>query len=298
MYSNRLRLALIITLAVGALEVIGGILSNSLALISDSLHVFTDSIALAVALVALRLALRPHTPLLTYGYHRIEVLAAFINLAMLSAVSVVIIYEAYKRVIEPVGISWNTMLTIGIVGLAANIIVLKVVGIDKDKHLVIESARLHILNDILSSIGVVAASIVISVTSLYIIDILVSIGIVGLIIRYVVIMIKRCVVILLEGAPEGIDVSKVMGDIYSIQGIVDVHDLHVWSIAPDMSALSVHVIVKHGINGNEIIKSINDMLASKYGIKHTTIQVEVEDILRLKPGSDSQVVRQPRDQQA
>ncbi len=297
MYSNRLRLALIITLAVGVLEVVGGILSNSLALISDSLHVFTDSIALAVALVALRLALKPHTPLLTYGYHRVEVLAAFINLALLSAVSVVIVYEAYKRVIEPVIISWDTMLAVGIVGLAVNIIVLKVVDIDKDKQFAIESAKLHILSDALSSIGVIAASIAISLTSLYIIDILVSIGIVGLIIRYVTMMIKRCVVILLEGAPEEIDVSKVRDDIYSIQGIVDVHDLHVWSIAPDMSALSVHVIVKHGINGNDIIKSINDVLSSKYRIRHTTIQVEVEDILRPKPGLDSQVVRQPRDQQ-
>ncbi len=310
--SNRLRLTFIIAISIGVLEVIGGIISNSLALISDSLHVFIDAVAVAVALIALRLAAKPHTPLLTYGYHRIEVLAAFINLAMLSATLIALMYEAYKRIIEPISITWDTMFTIGVVGLAGNILMLKVINAKYDgkhkrysnkhnngdsSHMLIESARLHILSDILGSIGVVIASVIIALTSLYIIDVFVSIGIVGLIIRYVIKMLKKCIIILLEGVPEGIDVLKVRSDICSIQGIVDVHDLHIWSITSNMNALSVHVIVKHDLINNihDIIESINKMLASKYGIKHTTIQVEVEDIITPKPGSDSQVVRQPRD---
>lgn len=311
MYNNkavqagkRLRLALIIAIAVGVMEVIGGIISNSLALISDSLHVFTDTIAIAVALLALRLSLKQHTSLLTYGYHRVEVLATFINLVMLSVTSIVLVYEAYKRVIEPISIAWDTMLAIAVVGLAGNMLMLKVIKA-KDYHsnyehgndMLIESAKLHIISDSLSSIGVIIASIAIALTSLHLIDIVVSLGIVGLIIRYVAKMVKRCIIILLEGVPEGIDVSKVKDDICSIQGVVGIHDLHVWSIASDMHALSVHVTVKHDLinNTQDIIKSINRILASKYGIKHTTIQVELEDIITPKPGSDSQVVRQPRD---
>jgi len=301
--SKRLRLALIIAIAIGMMEAIGGIISNSLALISDSLHVFTDAIAIAVALLALRLVLKQHTSLLTYGYHRVEVLATFINLVMLSATSIVLVYEAYKRIIEPISIAWDTMLVIAVVGLAGNILMLKVIKA-KDYHsnkhsndMLIESARLHILSDSLSSIGVIIASIAIALTSLNLIDIVVSIGIVGLIIRYVAKMAKRCIIILLEGVPEGIDISKVKDDICSIQGVVGIHDLHIWSIASDIHALSVHVTVNHDFinNTQDIIKSINRILASKYGIKHTTIQVEVEDIITPKPGSDSQVVRQPRD---
>ena len=297
---GRLSVALGVALGIGALEVVGGLLSNSLALISDAFHLFIDAIAVAVALLALRLSARQHTYMLTYGYHRVEVLATFINMSILAAVLVVIVYESYKRVVEPLEIVWDAMLAVGVIGLAGNILMLRI--LDHDSHggdMLIRSARLHIISDTLGSIGVIIASIIIAVTSLTMIDIIVSIGIVTLIARYIAVMLKRCVIILLEGAPEDINVIEVKNDILAVEGVIDIHDLHIWSIAYDMNALSAHVVVKHEMSDRmqEVVKHISDILSNKYGIKHTTLQAEVEDVLALKPGSDSQVVRQPRDQE-
>ncbi len=297
--SKRLSVALGVALGIGAVEVMGGILSNSLALISDAFHLFIDAIAVAVALLALRLSARQHTYMLTYGYHRVEVLATFINMSILAAALVLIVYESYKRVVEPLEIVWDTMLAVGVIGLAGNIIMLRILDHDRHDDMLIRSARLHIISDTLGSIGVIIASIMIAVTSLSMIDVIVSIGIVTLIARYMAVMLRRCIIILLEGAPEDIDVAGVKNDILAVDGVVDIHDLHIWSIAYDMNALSAHVVVKHEMSDRtqEVVKHISGMLSNKYGIKHTTIQVEVEDILALKPGSDSQVVRQPRDQE-
>lgn len=323
---HRLILALALALSIGVLEVVGGIVSNSLALISDSIHVFMDAVAITVAIVAVRLAMRPHTPTLTYGYHRVEVLAAFINTALVVALSIILLYEAYIRFLEPRVIEWDYMLVIALVGLAVNLIMLRMFhhsryeglnkeekqeryGIDEEEHgiLLIKSVRLHIVSDILGSLAVISAGVVLALTSLSVVDIIASVIIVGLILKVAVQMCKRCIIILLEGTPEGMDVVTIMDEIKSINGVVDIHDVHVWSIAPSMPSMSAHVTIRKDVNAKDVMIKINAIL-SRYGIRHTTIQIEEEELIRPDrlglgsglgsehvPGSDSQVVRQPRD---
>ncbi|SPC33620.1 putative Cadmium, cobalt and zinc/H(+)-K(+) antiporter [Candidatus Nitrosocaldus cavascurensis] len=321
---KRLILALILALVIGLLEVVGGIISNSLALISDSIHVFMDVVAITIALVAVRLALKPHTPTLTYGYHRVEVLAAFINTALAVALSIILLYETYMRLLEPRVIDWGYMLMIAVAGLAVNLIMLRILkhghgglneeqmqgqgqgqeryGVEEHEHgMLIKSVSLHIVSDILGSLAVISAGAVIALTSLSIVDVIASVIIVGLILRLALQMLKRCIIILLEGAPEGIDIVTIMDEIRSINGVVDIHDVHVWSIAPSMPSLSAHVTIRNDADAKEVMRNINTVL-SRYGIKHTTVQIEEEELIRPDrlgseqgPGSDSQVVRQPRD---
>ncbi|GBC73273.1 Cadmium, cobalt and zinc/H(+)-K(+) antiporter [archaeon HR04] len=325
---RRLVLALILALVIGLLEVVGGIISNSLALISDSIHVFMDVVAIAIALVAIRLALKPHTPTLTYGYHRLEVLAAFINTALAIALSIVLLYETYMRLLEPRVIDWGYMLIIAVAGLAVNLTMLRILkhghgglneeqgqmqlqmqeqgqeryGVEGHDHgILIKSVSLHIVSDILGSLAVISAGAVIALTSLSIVDVIASVIIVGLILRLALQMLKRCIIILLEGAPEGIDITTIMDEIKSVNGVVDIHDVHVWSIAPSIPSLSAHVTIRNDADSKEVMRNINAILA-RYGIKHTTVQIEEEELIRPDrlgsrqvPGSDSQVVRQPRD---
>ncbi len=326
---NRLVLALALASSIGVLEVVGGIVSNSLALITDSIHVFMDVVAITVAIVALRFAMRPHTPTLTYGYHRLEVLAAFINTALVVALSIILLYEAYMRFLEPRVIEWDYMLAIALTGLAVNLVMLRILhrreGLKKEKDeerygveeegdehvILIKSVRLHIIGDILGSLAVISAGVVIAFTSLSMIDVIASVIIVGLILKVALQMCKRCIIILLEGAPEGIDVVAIMDEIKSINGVVDIHDVHIWSITPSMPSMSAHVTIRSGVNAKDVMKKINAML-SRHGIRHTTIQIEEEELIRPDsrlaglrlgsgsgseqvPGSDSQVVRQPRD---
>lgn len=317
---KRLILALILALVIGLLEVVGGIISNSLALISDSIHIFMDVVAIAIALVAVRLALKPHTPTLTYGYHRVEVLAAFINTALAVALSIILLYETYVRLLEPRVIDWGYMLMIAVAGLAVNLIMLRILkyghgvlneeqgqgqeryGVEGHDHgMLIKSVRLHIVSDILGSLAVISAGAVIALTSLSIVDVIASVIIVGLMLRLALQMLKRCIIILLEGAPEGIDIITIMDEIRSINGVVDIHDVHVWSIAASMPSLSAHVTIRNDADAKEVMRNINAVL-SRHGIKHTTVQIEEEELIRPDrlgseqgPGSDSQVVRQPRD---
>ncbi len=324
---KRLILALILALVIGLLEVVGGIVSNSLALISDSIHVFMDAVAIAIALVAVRLAIKPHTPTLTYGYHRVEVLAAFINTALAVALSIILLYETYMRLLEPRVIDWGYMLMIAVAGFAVNIIMLMILkhgqrlnevqgqiqgqgqgqgqkrynSEEHDHGILIKSVSLHIVSDLLGSLAVISAGAVIALTSLSIVDVIASVIIVGLILRLALQMLKRCIIILLEGAPEGIDIITIMDEIKSINGVVDIHDVHIWSIAPSMPSLSAHVTIRNGADAKEVMRNINAILV-RYGIKHTTVQIEEEELIRpdrlgleQEPGSDSQVVRQPRD---
>lgn len=321
---RRLVLALILATIVGVLEVAGGVVSNSLALVSDSIHVFMDVVAIVVAIIALRLAVRPHTPTLTYGYHRVEVLAAFINTALVISLSIILLYEAYMRLLEPRVIEWGYMLIIALIGLAVNLIMLRILhhheGVgeeqghgEESRHgdgdageqgMLIGSVRLHIASDILGSIAVISSGIIIALTSLSIVDVIASMIIVGLILKVALQMCKRCILILLEGTPEGMDVVGIVDEIKSVGGVVDVHDIHVWSIAPDMPTVSAHVTINGSADAKAVMARINDVLA-RHGIKHSTIQIEEEDLIRLdgrldsrlesRPGSDSQVVRQPRD---
>ncbi len=277
---RRLYIVFILSLSIGVLEVIGGILSNSIALISDSIHVFTDSIAIALTIFAFRLTLKPHTIKLTYGYHRVEILAAFVHGIILLIIAGYIIIESYNRFLTIQTININSLLTIASIGLIANLVMLILLNREK-QNLNVKGAFLHILSDTLSSIGVIIAGILIYYTNLPIIDPIVAIIISILIIRSTIVLLKESTHILLEGVPKEIDLKELEYDIMKIEGVSSIHDLHLWCITKDMLALSAHVVVKDQMisNSNIIISKIREGML-KYGISHVTIQIEAEDRIR------------------
>ncbi|GIU71757.1 MAG: cadmium, cobalt and zinc/H(+)-K(+) antiporter [Candidatus Nitrosocaldaceae archaeon] len=279
--SKRLGFALLIGASIGVLEVVGGILSNSIALISDAGHMFTDVIAIAMSLFALRISLKPHTPRLTYGYHRAEVLAALANGIVLLIVSAYIIIEAYNRFFLGLDIEIPTLVTIASIGLFANIGMLFILKDSSHKNINVKGAFLHILSDTLSSIAIIISGIIIYFTGIVIIDPILAIIISGLIIRSSILLLKDSVHILLEGVPKGIDLNILYDTIKSIDGVSDVHDLHVWCITTDLLALSAHVIVKDQMisESTSIIDRIRSRLL-KFGISHVTIQIEPEDRIK------------------
>lgn len=279
--SARLKIAFAIALSIGILEVIGGIWSNSLALLSDAAHIFTDVIALGIALFAIRMATRPHTPSLTYGYHRVEVFAAFINGVILIGVSAFILYEAYRRFVEPPEVSTDIMIAFASIGLAANFAMMSILAKHRKDSLNIRGAFLHVVSDALASGGVIAGGIAIMFTSLNIIDPIVGVLISALILRSAIKLCKDCARIFLEGTPKGIDMLKVKKEIEKVEGVKDVHDLHIWTITSGMYALSGHVVVKDQMlsQSKEIISKINEMLKQKFHISHSTLQLENQESL-------------------
>jgi len=286
----RLKLAFAIALSIGIMELLGGLFSNSLALLSDSGHVFLDALSLGIALFAIKMAAKPHTPSLTYGYHRTEVLAAFVNGATLLGVSAFIFYEAYGRFIEPPRVSFDLMIIIASIGLAANLAMVKILGKHSDESLNVRAAFLHVVGDTLSSVGVIAGGAAIAFTSFNIIDPIVGAFIGALILRSAIKICKDCVRIFLEGTPKGIDIMKVKSEIEAIEGVKEVHDLHVWTLTSGMHALSAHIAVRDQMlsQSQKILSSINNMLKEKFSISHITLQLEKQDeLVRPKRLSDN-----------
>jgi len=260
------------------MEVAGGIFTNSLALLSDSGHVLTDLLALLLAYFALRLSKKGPTQQFTYGYYRAEILAAVTNGVVLILITVYIFYQSYIRFLSPQIIKGSEMFIIAIIGLFANLYVVIKMQHDEKENLNVRGAYLHILSDTVSSVGVVIAGVLIIVTGNYIFDPIVSAMIGVFILIGCLRLIRESAHILMEAAPEHIDIQKVSDDIQKITCVKEVHDLHVWSIASDVYALSSHILIDaKDVNSlNKIVSQINEMLKSKYNITHTVIQSECE----------------------
>lgn len=274
------------------LELFGGILTGSLALISDSAHVFLDVFALGISYLALRTARQPADETHTYGFHRFEVLAALLNGLSLLLISIGIFYESWKRWKNPGEIEPTGMLWVAVIGLVVNLLVARVLhghqhthkhadhrqeGERQENDLNIRSAYLHVIGDAISSVGVIIAAILLEFTDWYWLDPLMS-AIIGVIIisgSYRV--LRDSLHILVEGVPDGIKISEVKNTIESVPGIRGIHDLHVWNICSGNIALSVHVLMDSTSNQNidEVIRNINHLLQERYEIRHTTIQPEV-----------------------
>ena len=271
-----LKIGFTIALTVALVELVGGVWSNSLALLSDAGHVFIDALSLGIALFALKMAGRRHTPTLTYGYHRVEILAAFVNGATLIGVSAIIFYEAYRRFYEPPQVSFDMMIIFASVGLVANLVMIKILAKHSNESLNVRGAFLHVVGDTLASVGVIAGGVAIAFTSLNLIDPLVGVFIGSLILRNAIKLCKDCVRIFLEGAPKEIDVMKVKNEIEGIEGVEEVHDLHVWTITSGMNAMSGHIVVMDQMlsQSQVILSRINNMLRTKFGIGHSTLQLE------------------------
>ncbi len=277
--SNGLLIALIITIVIMFAEIAGGYISNSLALLGDAGHMFTDVFSLALSLFAFTMAKKPSTSTKTYGYHRMEVMAALTNGALLIIISLAIFYEAYKRFSSPPEIQGPIMLIIASIGLIANIAGIYVLKDTHADNLNIRSAFLHIVGDTISSLGVIIGGILIITEKWYFVDPLISILIGGIIIRGAIGIIFESSSILLEYVPGHIDPDTVHQALLNIHGIKNVHDLHIWAIASGLYSMSSHIMIDDKMisEGAVIIQQVEAVMKEKFNISHTTIQLECEN---------------------
>ena len=275
---KKFRIFILLSLFILLMEVAGGIFTNSLALLSDAGHVLIDLLALLLAYFAIRFSEKDSTKKFTFGYYRVEILAAIINGFVLVFITLYIFYQSYIRFLSPQPIKGPEMLIISIIGLLANLyVVIKMQDYEKE-NLNVRGAYLHVLSDTVSSVGVVIAGILIIVTGNYIFDPIIS-AMIGLFILISCLrLIRESTYILMEAVPENIDLKELSKDIQKIIGVKEVHDLHVWSISSDVYALSSHILIdaKNVESMNRIISQINEMLRVKYNITHTVIQSECE----------------------
>ena len=273
---HKLWLVFVISVSIFVIEIVGGILSNSLALISDSLHVLLDFSAIGISLVAFRIAKKPHSTKLSFGFHRIEIVAALLNGITLILVSCFIFYESYKRFLEPQDIQINMLIGFAVVGFAANLAMMFILKKDSHSNLNIKGSYTHVIGDTLSSIGVIVGGIIMSFTNYSIIDPIISVGIGILIVRSGIILCKECLHIFMEGTPNEIKIQSVSEEIKKFEGVYEIHDLHVWTLTSNVFAMSVHVkITQESVpQTNSLLRKINEIMKEKFGINHCTIQIE------------------------
>ncbi|MCP5152174.1 MAG: cation diffusion facilitator family transporter [Ectothiorhodospiraceae bacterium] len=278
---SRLRLALWLTAGFAVAEVIGGLASGSLALVADAGHMLTDASALGLAWLATRIARRPPDRRRSYGYHRAPVLAAFVNAAVLLAMAVWIVVEAIARLHLPRPVLGAPMLAVALVGLVVNLVVLRVLagghhhGHGHHHDLNLRGALLHVIGDLLGSVGAVAAAVVIILTGFTAIDPILSLLVAALIARSAWSLLARSTHVLLEGTPEEVDprtVASGLGE--SLPGVIDVHHVHAWSLEPGRPVITLHARMAPGADPEQTMRRIKDELLRRFGIRHSTVQLE------------------------
>ncbi len=275
--SRALAIALGITLAFLIVEVIGGVLTGSLALLADAGHMATDVAALALALFAGWLARRPATPERSFGYRRAEVLAALVNGATLVAISLYIFWEAFRRIGEPPEVDSGPMLAIAVAGLAANAASAWVLarGGGHQHDLNTRGAFLHVIGDMLGSVGAIAAALIMLATGWYLADPILSAGIGLLILWSSWRLLRESVDVLLEATPAHIDPVAVRRAMTTVPGVTGVHDLHIWTVTSGLVALSAHVECERDRGWNDLLVDLAARLRDQFGIVHVTLQPEM-----------------------
>lgn len=262
-------------------EVAGGLWTNSLALLSDAAHVFMDLFALVLSLAAIRLARFPATDRRTYGWHRAEILASLINGATLLLIAAGILHEAWGRLLRPEAVKSQEMFVIAVIGLAMNLLAAARLHRHAHDDLNVRSAFLHVLGDALASLGVIVGGIVMLYTGWYVLDALVSIGIVLVIGAGALRLLREAGHILLEGVPPQLDLNRVLARMQAVDGVNEIHHLHVWSICSHITALSAHVdlLPEHRRRQGEIVGELERLLDHEFHITHTTLQAECASCL-------------------
>ena len=291
--SNGLKIALIVVLVVMVAEIVGGILSNSLALLGDAGHMLVDALALGLSLIALNLARKPATTKRTYGLHRAEILAALANGVTLTLIAAFIFYEAYQRFRSPPVVRTTVMLVVAVIGLVANLIAMQLLHRARHNNLNVRAAFLHVFGDTISSVGVIVGGIIIAVTGWEIVDPIIAILIGIIILLGAVNLVKESVDILLETVPKDIPLDKVTEAIKGVKGVVELHDVHIWTITSGIYALSTHILIQDQMlsRTGEIIATINRELEQKFNITHTTFQLENEKCVGCAEGIVCQIHR-------
>lgn len=272
---RQLKAVIALTSAILVVEATGGLLARSLALVSDAGHMLTDVLALVLSLMAARFASRPATREKTYGFHRIEILTALVNGVLLIGISLGLLVKAAQRFFDPVPVAGRLMTAIACLGLAANVLALAILSHRHDS-LNIRGARMHLVGDAFSSVGVVVAGLLIAVTGWTRVDPIVAALISLIIIAGAARLIREAVDVLLEATPAGIGCDEVSAAIGTVPGVIEVHDLHIWSITTGLLALSGHVRVDDGrhAQADEMLNRIKQTVRDRFGIVHTTLQIE------------------------
>jgi cobalt-zinc-cadmium efflux system protein len=279
---NRLLAAFALTLGVFVVELIGGLISNSLALLADAGHMFTDVAGLSLTLLAIWFAGRPARGGRTFGYLRVEILAAVANAALLFGVAAYVLLEAWRRLSEPAEIATGLMLAIALVGLAANGVSLLLLRGVQRGSLSLRGAYLEVVGDFAGSAAVIVASIVIAATGWTPADALASAAIGLLIIPRTWHLLRDAVDVLLEAAPKGIELGEVRSHILGAVGVADVHDLHAWTITSGMNVVSAHVVLNDGADPPSVLDELCRCLSGDFDIEHSTFQLESHDRRRLE----------------
>lgn len=284
---RRVRFALVLTGLFMVVEVAGGLLSGSLALLADAGHMLTDTMALALAAVAFRVSARPADSKLSFGYHRFQILAAFVNGLTLLLIVGWILFEALQRFMDPPMVTGGLMLGVAAAGLLVNIVVFAVLHGGGQENLNIRGAALHVLGDLLGSIAAIAAAVVIVFTGWMPIDPLLSVVVAVLILHSAWLLVKRSAHFLLEGTPEGLDVEHMQQSLRAgVPQICGIHHVHVWGLTPQYLMLTMHIIIdrEHG-NTTTVVRRVKTLLKDEFGIRHSTIEVETGECADRGPAN-------------
>jgi cobalt-zinc-cadmium efflux system protein len=275
---NRRRLAWTLGLIFSYMvaEVVGGILSGSLALLADAGHMLSDAAALALALFAMYMSAKPASPRRTYGLYRGEILAALANGGALIALSLYVFVEAWRRLSEPAAVEAGMMLGVAAGGLAVNLIALWILREGRSESLNVRGAWLHVVGDTLGSVGAIVSALLIAGFGWLWADPVASVLIACLVMYSSWALLKETVSVLMESAPGHIDVDELRGAMVGAQGVVDVHDLHVWTITSGIESLSAHVVIEHAAEARGVLAEMRLMLHERFGIDHITLQIEPE----------------------
>ncbi|OXM87216.1 cation diffusion facilitator family transporter [Paenibacillus rigui] len=273
-------ITLLLTLFFTIVEIIGGLLSNSLALLSDSAHMISDVLALGLSMVAIYMATRPPNARFTFGFLRFEIIASFLNGLALAIIAIGIFIEGIRRFIHPEAIDFKLMLVISSIGLIVNVVLTVVLSrsMKEEENLNVQSALWHFIGDLLSSVGVITSAILIYFTGMLWFDPLISIVVGSIIFIGGSKIIKESFMILMESVPERFNLDEIRNDIAKVEGVEDVHEMHLWAISSDHYSLTAHVFINEQIQPFCIILAINETLKDKYGIEHSTIQMEHANI--------------------
>ena len=286
--SSKLRIVLVMTAAFMVAEIVGGVLSNSLALLADAGHMFTDVGALALSMFAMRLAQRPPSRERTFGYVRLEILAALVNGAALLVISGLIAWEAWKRLNVPQEVDGPVMLTVAVVGLGVNVAGAFMRHSHSDSNLNMRGAYLHVLGDLLGSVGAIAAGLIILFTGWMPADPIISVFIALLILAGAWRLVREAAEVLLEMAPRHIDMEKVEEDLATLPELHDIHDLHVWTLTSGFVALSGHGVIDDPAHHQVVLDEIRTRI-ERHGISHITFQLEPRRLHQITTSSKEEV---------
>ena len=280
-----LRAALLITAAVLVVEAAGGFMSRSLALLADAGHMLTDVAAIGLSLFAFWLSARPPSSGRTFGWRRFEIFAAFVNGVALWLIAALIGFEAFRRLQAPQPVKGGLMLAVAAFGLAANVVVGGILYRSRERNLNIRGAFLHVVADALGSFGVLVAAVLIAATGSFVWDPIVSAAVCVLILWSSARLIRESFRVFMEGAPSHLDTEAIRAALAGIDGVADVHDLHVWTITSGFVSLSAHLKVRPAAEAKAVLRRAHEAMSSGFKVRHSTFQIETEDGATCATGS-------------